>query len=81
MRDRPRLDVRQVGFYNAYQRVTGSRNVSMSGPLPIPVSEIKAYCNLYKIHDVEKVELLHDMITCLDRVYLEHAAEMVKSKK
>lgn len=80
LRDRPKLDIRQVYFYNAYQQLAGSRNVSMSGALPIPMSEIRAYCELYKIHDVEKIEALHDRITFLDGVYLEYAAEKSKTK-
>lgn len=53
----------------------------MSGAMPIPVSEIASYCQLYNIHDVEKIELLHDHIVRLDGVYLEHVAEQSKSKK
>ncbi len=81
LRNRPQLDTRQIYFYNAYQEISGSRNFSMSGPLPIPVSEILAYCTLYKIHNVEKIEMLKRRITFLDGVYLTHVAEKSKSKK
>lgn len=81
LRDRPQLDFRQVQFYNAFQKLAGSRNVSMSGALPIPIQAIESYCNLYKIHDVEKIELLHDHIATLDAVYLEHVAEKSKPTK
>lgn len=60
--------------------MAGSRNVSMSGVLPIPVQAFEAYCSLYKIHDVEKIEALHDMIDFLDGVYLTHVAEKSKAK-
>lgn len=59
--------------------MAGSRRVSMSGALPIPISEIQSYCRLFNIHDVEKIEKLVDRITFLDGVYLEHVAE--ESKK
>lgn len=72
--------MRQVQFYNAYQKLAGSRNVSMSGPLPIPIQAFESYCRLYKIHDVEKIELLHDRVDFLDGVYLEHAAAQSKTK-
>lgn len=72
--------MRQVQFYNAYQYLAGSRNVSMSGPLPIPIQAFESYCRLYKIDNVEKIELLHDRISFLDGVYLEYAAEQMKKK-
>lgn len=81
LRERPQLDVRQVYFYNAYQSISSSRNFSMSGALPIPLTEIRAYCELYKIHDVEIIEALHERISFLDGVYLAHVAEEQKSKK
>ena len=80
LRDRPQLDFRQVQFFNAYQQLAGSRNVSMSGAMPIPVSEMQSYCSLFKIHNVEHIETLVDRITFLDGVYLEHAAEQSKKK-
>lgn len=78
LRDRPQLDVLQVGYFNAYQKIASSRNFSMSGALPIPISEIESYCNLYKIHNVEIIEELHDRISFLDGVYLEHVAKQQK---
>jgi hypothetical protein len=76
----PQLDVRQVYFWNAYQQLTGSRRVSMSGALPIPISEIRAYCELFKIHDVEDIESLLNGINSLDQVYLDYVAEKSKTK-
>lgn len=82
LRNRPELDVSQVGYFNAYQLIASSRNFSMSGALPIPISEIESYCNLYKIHDVEIIEVLHERISFLDGVYLEHVGkEQKKTKK
>ncbi len=82
LRNRPVLDYRQVYYYNIYQRVAGSRRVSMSGALPIPVSEIRSYCDLFKIHNVEHIEAIFDRITHLDSVYLDHAhKEAEKTRK
>lgn len=53
----------------------------MSGPLPIPIGAFESYCRLYKIHDVEIIETLHDRVNFLDGVYLEYAAEQSKSNK
>lgn len=52
----------------------------MAGPLPIPIQVFESYCRLYNIHGVEKIELLHDRISFLDGVYLEHVAEKSKTK-
>lgn len=52
----------------------------MAGAGPIPLNQIESYCNLYKIHDVEKIETLIDWIQFLDSVYLEVASEKTKSK-
>lgn len=53
----------------------------MGGPAPIPLNQIESYCNLYKIHDVEKVDELIDWIQFLDNVYLEISAEKSKANK
>lgn len=45
----------------------------MGGPMPIPVSEITAWCSLRKIEDVdERMELLSH-IRAMDGEYLNHA--------
>lgn len=81
LRNMPELDLRQTYFFNAYQYLGGSRRASMAGALPIPISEILAYCELFKIDDVDHRELLTDRITFLDGVYLEIAAEKSKPSK
>lgn len=81
LRNRPELDLVQASYFNAFQKISSSRNFSMSGALPIPISQIESYCNLYKIHDVEIIEVLHDRISFLDGVYLAHVAKEQKAKK
>ncbi len=79
MRDRPVLDFRQSYYYNAYQSIARSRNAGMAGPLPIPVSEILAYCNLFQIVKLDERERIFRYINCLDNAYLDHAAEKSKA--
>lgn len=79
MRDRPVLDERQVYYYNAYQQMSGSRSVGMGGALPIPVSEILAFCNLFYISGLSERERLFKYVHRLDSAYLDHAAEKAKS--
>jgi hypothetical protein len=76
---RPSLDERLRYYYSAYNRVSRSRDVSMAGALPLKVSEIAAYCELFKIHSLNERERLFDCITTLDDVYLEHVANKQKA--
>ena len=79
LQDRPVLDDRQAYYYSAYQAISGSRQVGMGGPLPIPVSEILAYCDLFYIAELNARERLFKYLKRLDNTYLDHVAE--KSKK
>lgn len=56
----------------------------MAGVTPVPISEIRHYCDLFKIHNVDMRETLTDRIQYLDTVYREHVekkAEEGKTKK
>lgn len=78
---RPSLDLRQVFYYNVYQEVTRSRNAGAGGALPIPVTEILAYCELFYIAQLEERTRLFRYINRLDDAYLDHVAEKSKSQK
>ena len=51
----------------------------MAGPLPLKLSEIVAYCELFQIRSVTERERLFDIITSLDDVYLEYVANKQKA--
>lgn len=53
----------------------------MGGPLPVPISEILAYCHLFYITNVDEREQLLRYVVSIDNAYLEHAAEQSKSAK
>lgn len=74
----PRLDFRQAFYYAAFQDLTGSRNVSMAGALPIPVSEIKAYCELFNIAELEERSRILRYVKVLDNAYLTYVSEKQK---
>jgi hypothetical protein len=78
LRDRPVLDVRQAYYYGAYQSIARGRPVSMGGPLAIPVSEILAYCYLFKISKVNERDRLLRYVTMIDNAYLEYVGEKRK---
>jgi hypothetical protein len=66
--------VRQYHYYTAYQAVSRSRNVSMAGPLPIPISEILAYFIMFEITNLSERERILKFVNQLDSIYLEHVA-------
>lgn len=47
----------------------------MAGPLPIPVSEILAYCELFKIQTIHERAQVFRSVTSLDNVYLTHVSK------
>lgn len=52
----------------------------MGGPLPVPVSEILAYCQLFYIAKLNERERLFRYINSLDNAYLDYVGEQSKSK-
>lgn len=45
----------------------------MGAPMPIPLSEILAYCDLYRIHDLDERHEIVTFIQAMDRTYLDRA--------
>lgn len=78
--DRPVLDFRQHYYYAAYRALSRSRNVAMTQPLPIPISEILAYCILFQIDNLTEREQILRTVNLLDDVYLEHVAAQQAKK-
>lgn len=80
LQERPVLEPHLWYYRDIYGELAGSRSHSANGdPLPIPVSEILAYCTLFRIDGTEERETLCTMVRALDRAFLEHIRE--KSKK
>jgi hypothetical protein len=73
------LDFRQSYYYNTYQSLSRSRNAGMGGAMPIPVSEILAFCNLFYIAQLNERERIFRYVNSLDNAYLEYQAEKSKS--
>lgn len=44
--------------------------MSQAGPLPIPISEVLAYCAYYKIDDLDFRATLLDLVKRMDGKYL-----------
>lgn len=80
LQDRPRLDTRQAYYYSVFQAIARSRAVGMAGALPIPASEILAYCSLYQIAELNERDRIFRYVTRLDETFLQVSAEKAKSK-
>ena len=47
----------------------------MGGPGPIPLSEILAYCDIYRIEDLDERDELVTFVRAMDQAYLEHVTK------
>lgn len=68
----PELNYRQGYFFSVYQDLAPSRDVAMHGALPIKVSEILAYCELFKVSSLQERSQIFRFVTALDGTYMEH---------
>jgi hypothetical protein len=81
LRNRPTLDGR-LGFYlRAFDRCSSSREWHEGAPASIKLSEIKAYCWLLELDDLELRELVIDHIQALDEVFRAHCAKVASASK
>lgn len=69
--ERPDLPTHLGVLLEMFHDLSASRSVTMSGPGPIPVSEVLAYCQLYGIDDVQDRADLLAVIRTLDGFFLE----------
>lgn len=69
LRDRPVLTDRQQQIYNSFIEIAVGRNYSMSGPLPLGLQDLLAYCNLYDL-DREESQDLWKTVRALDAHWL-----------
>lgn len=68
----PKLQFLDLEFLTAFRELDAARSVGFSAPDPIPVSEVKAYCDLRGIVSSELRAKYLKLIRVLDRVYLKH---------
>lgn len=54
--------------------LSGSRVHTFNGPATIPMTEIKAYADLYNL-DLESIEILVQVVNSLDLVFLKKLGE------
>lgn len=79
LQERPVLEPHLWYYRDIYGELAGSRSHSASGdPLPIPVSEVLAYCQMYHIDGLDERETLCTMVRALDRAFLTYMREKTK---
>lgn len=71
LQNKPELSQFEQPLFEAFTILGNSRNWTMAGPSHIPVSEIKAYCDLYGITDLNEIFDFVKIIQRLDSEYLK----------
>lgn len=65
-------------YFDAFQKLSGSRTWTIGGPAPIPLSEINAYFGLYGIDDEDERDTHIQIIRFLDAHYLDYVQKKGK---
>jgi len=76
MRSKPEMIEDALGWYDAFQQLTHSRPSGFSGALPIPLTELEAYCRIMDL----PIEDRPDFVRVLRRVDLGYLALLDKRK-
>jgi len=76
LRNRPELEPGDRVFIDAFQSLTAARSYHMSGPNPLAVSEIEAYCRLTCVAEEPACRrwFLH-LMQKLDGAYLQYTLD------
>jgi len=68
----------ETSYWEAFNRLSSSRQWTMGGPAAIPMSEMLAYFNMYGIDDATERDEYLFVLQELDAEYLDHASKKVK---
>lgn len=66
----PKVPFYLQSIWEAFSILSGSRPASMSGALPIPMTELLAYCTLKRVDDPDDIDDLIYFIREMDAAYL-----------
>jgi len=66
----PTLEPHLAYYYDQYQELARSRAYTEGQPLPIPVSELLAHCQLHQL-SVTDSEELREYVFMFDRIWLD----------
>lgn len=68
-------------YLKVYGGLRGSRRVGPAGGLPIPVSEILAYCELFYIQKLQERERIFHHVAALDACFLKHVNDRAQASQ
>lgn len=80
LRNRPKLKAEDAVYLAAFQTLDQSRTMSMSGPNPITLGEVSAFCWLTGIASADDKSKYLRITQKLDQVFLKHWADNNKNK-
>jgi len=79
--EKPQLFSDLVWIWEAFHYLNSVRPLGFSGPLPIPASEVLAYCTLKGVRSDEDLDDLLLLLPLLDRRWLSHHYEEDAKRK
>lgn len=80
LQNRPKLEKKLLYFRSVFVELSDSRAYSQYGqPLPIPISEYVAYCEMFEIRSLAERERLFHMVRAQDRAYVQHMSKKMKA--
>lgn len=62
-------------IWDAFWRLSFSREVSLNGPAPISIKDIAAYAEFMQINDLDSRHALLNGVQTMDRLWLENHAK------
>lgn len=81
LKDRPSLSKWTVQYYSAFNVLSDSRQIGQGGIGPIPLSEMKAYMEMFEVSNLDERERFAKMVRALDRVYIKHVNMKLKQDR
>lgn len=79
--NRPHLEAQLRWYLEAFYTLSRGRQITMGGAGPIPLSEMLAFTQLYKLATIEERARFIDVMCLLDGVYLDHQAKKQELEK
>lgn len=81
LRDRPVLPLDLAYYKRLFHELSDSRPYSQHGqPLPLPISEIAAYFDLFGIKELSERQVLFKALRALDRAFVDVCKEQLEKK-
>lgn len=82
LRDRPVLPPDLAFYKRLFTELSDSRSYTQHGqPLPIPISELVSYCEMFGIKQLSERQTFFRVIRALDRAYVDVSAERMKQQQ